>query len=54
MAFLPIISRFKVAGLGEKSGAVVNANQGEYWLAVDGQYLSNTTWSWKPAWIQSP
>jgi hypothetical protein len=30
---------FKVAGLGAKSGAAVDANQGDYWLAVDGQYL---------------
>jgi hypothetical protein len=30
---------FKVSGLGAKSGAAVNANQGDYWLAVDGQYI---------------
>lgn len=30
---------FKVTGLGVKSGAVVTANQGDYWLAADGQYL---------------
>jgi hypothetical protein len=30
---------FKVSGLGVKSGAKVNANQGDYWLAVDGQYI---------------
>jgi hypothetical protein len=30
---------FKISGLGVKSGAVVNANQGDYWLAVDGQYI---------------
>ena len=30
---------FKVTGLGAKSGAVVTANQGDYWLAVNGQYL---------------
>ena len=30
---------FKVSGLGAKSGAAVNVNQGDYWLAVDGQYL---------------
>ena len=30
---------FKVTGLGVKSGANVTANQGDYWLAVDGQYL---------------
>ncbi|MBI5352438.1 MAG: hypothetical protein HZB50_07350 [Chloroflexi bacterium] len=30
---------FKVKGLGVKSGANVTINQGDYWLAVDGQYL---------------
>lgn len=30
---------FKVSSLGVKSGAVVNLNQGDYWLAVDGQYI---------------
>ncbi|MCX6082371.1 MAG: hypothetical protein NTW32_22825 [Chloroflexi bacterium] len=30
---------FKVKGLGAKSGANVTINQGDYWLAVDGQYL---------------
>jgi hypothetical protein len=30
---------FKVAGLGAKSGAIVNINQGDYWLAIDGQYI---------------
>jgi hypothetical protein len=30
---------FTVSGLGVKSGAQVNANQGDYWLAVDGQYI---------------
>ena len=30
---------FKVSGLGVQSGAQVNANQGDYWLAVDGQYI---------------
>ena len=30
---------FKVSGLGASSGAVVNINQGDYWLAVDGQYI---------------
>jgi hypothetical protein len=29
---------FSVAGLGVESGAEVTANQGDYWLAVDGQY----------------
>ncbi len=30
---------FQVSGLGSTSGAKVNANQGDYWLAVDGQYI---------------
>jgi len=30
---------FKVQGLGVKSGAAVDADQGDYWLAVDGQYI---------------
>jgi len=30
---------FKVSGLGDSSGSVVNINQGDYWLAVDGQYI---------------
>jgi hypothetical protein len=30
---------FRVEGLGVESGSVVNANQGDYWVAVDGQYL---------------
>ena len=30
---------FKISGLGANSGATVNANQGDYWLAVDGQYI---------------
>jgi hypothetical protein len=30
---------FKVSGLGVSSGAVVTANQGDYWLAIDGQYI---------------
>jgi hypothetical protein len=30
---------FKVQGLGVKSGANVTINQGNYWLAVDGQYI---------------
>ena len=34
---------FKVEGLGAKSGAVVNVNQGDYWLAVDGQYIVKYT-----------
>ena len=30
---------FKVSGLGASSGAVVKTNQGDYWLASDGQYI---------------
>jgi hypothetical protein len=30
---------FHVSGLGATSGTVVNINQGDYWLAVDGQYI---------------
>jgi hypothetical protein len=30
---------FSLSGLGSQSGAVVTTNQGEYWLAVEGQYL---------------
>jgi hypothetical protein len=30
---------FKVSGVGGKSGAAVNADQGDYWLAVDGRYI---------------
>jgi hypothetical protein len=30
---------FKVTGVGVKSGANVTANQGDYWLALDGQYI---------------
>lgn len=30
---------FKVTGLGVESGAEVTVNQGDYWLAVDGQYF---------------
>ena len=30
---------FKVSGLGATSGAEVKTNQGDYWLAVDGQYI---------------
>jgi hypothetical protein len=30
---------FKVSGLGQKSGAQVDTDQGDYWLAVDGQYI---------------
>jgi hypothetical protein len=34
---------FKVSGLGVTSGAEVTANQGDYWLAVDGQYIVKYT-----------
>jgi hypothetical protein len=34
---------FQVPGLGASSGAVVNINQGDYWLAVDGQYIVKYT-----------
>jgi hypothetical protein len=34
---------FHVSGLGASSGAVVNINQGDYWLAVDGQYIVKYT-----------
>jgi len=30
---------FQLSGLGMESGATVLANQGEYWLAVDGDYM---------------
>lgn len=30
---------FSMSGLGVKSGAEVRINQGDYWLAIDGQYL---------------
>jgi hypothetical protein len=30
---------FKISGLGASSGATVLANEGEYWLAVEGQYI---------------
>ena len=30
---------FQLSGLGVESGATVLANQGEYWLAVDGDYM---------------
>ncbi len=30
---------FSVTGLGVESGAEVTANQGDYWLAQDGQYI---------------
>lgn len=30
---------FKVESAGAESGSVVSANEGEYWLAIDGQYM---------------
>ncbi len=30
---------FRISGLGLQSGAEVTANQGDYWLAQDGQYI---------------
>ena len=30
---------FKVESAGVESGSIVTVNEGEYWLAVDGQYL---------------
>jgi hypothetical protein len=32
---------FQISGLGLKSGAQVNINQGDYWIAQDGQYVVN-------------
>ena len=34
---------FQVPGLGASSGAVVNINRGDYWLAVDGRYIVKYT-----------
>lgn len=34
---------FSISGIGEKSGAVATQNQGDYWLAVDGQYIVRYT-----------
>lgn len=34
---------FSISGIGEKSGAVATKNQGDYWLAVDGQYIVRYT-----------
>lgn len=31
--------QFSVPGIGDKSGAVATLNQGDYYLAIDGQYL---------------
>jgi hypothetical protein len=30
---------FMVEGIGDTSGAIANVNQGEYWLAKDGDYI---------------
>jgi hypothetical protein len=30
---------FQIEGIGAKSGAVATTNSGEYWVALDGQYL---------------
>jgi hypothetical protein len=30
---------FQVAGLGDTSGSVVNVNEGDYWLALDGNFI---------------
>jgi hypothetical protein len=30
---------FKLNGIGDTSGSVATVNEGEYWLAVDGQYI---------------
>lgn len=34
---------FKISGIGEKSGAVATVNEGNYWLAIDGQYIVRYT-----------
>jgi hypothetical protein len=34
---------FRVSGIGEKSGTVATTNQGDYWLAVDGEYIVSYT-----------
>lgn len=34
---------FKISGIGEKSGAVATINEGDYWLALDGQYIVRYT-----------
>ena len=34
---------FRVSGIGEKSGTVATKNEGEYWLAIDGQYIVKYT-----------
>ncbi len=35
--------QFSVPGIGDKSGAVATINQGDYYLAIDGQYLVRYT-----------
>jgi hypothetical protein len=30
---------FEVNGIGQKSGSVATTNHGEYWIAIDGQYM---------------
>lgn len=30
---------FEVSGIGKNSGSVATTNQGDYWLAIDGQYI---------------
>jgi hypothetical protein len=32
---------FKVSGIGDTSGSVATVNQGDYWLAKDGNYIIN-------------
>jgi hypothetical protein len=34
---------FRISGIGEKSGAVATVNEGNYWLALDGQYIVRYT-----------
>jgi hypothetical protein len=34
---------FKISGIGEQSGAVATVNEGDYWLAEDGQYIVKYT-----------
>lgn len=35
--------QFTIPGIGDKSGAVATVNQGDYYLAIDGQYLVRYT-----------
>jgi hypothetical protein len=37
---------FQVSGIGEKSGPVATKNQGDYWLAIDGQYIVKYQLTW--------